>query len=128
MKFLVLFASLISFVAASGYYGHHIPARVDIAPGGVETILTHKVVPQVVSALFSLELARPFGRPFGQTCSPTNSIPLPQYTTSYKTPITAPVIAKYPIIGKTLHTSVEHYPVVTHHGYAHGGYAKGGLY
>ena len=51
MKFLVLFACLISFVAASGYYGHHIPARVDVAPGGVETILTHKVVPQVVSVL-----------------------------------------------------------------------------
>lgn len=51
MKFLILFASLISFVVASGHYGHHIPARVDIAPGGVETIYTHKVVPQVVSVL-----------------------------------------------------------------------------
>lgn len=49
MKFLILFACLISFVAASGYYGHHIPARVDVAPGGVETIYTQKVIPQVVS-------------------------------------------------------------------------------
>lgn len=52
MKFIILFASLISFVAASGHYGHHIPARVDIAPGGVETIYTQKVIPQVVSVLF----------------------------------------------------------------------------
>ena len=42
MKFFAIFACLISAVCASGLYGHgyahHIPARIDIAPGGVETV------------------------------------------------------------------------------------------
>lgn len=38
MKFFVVFACLISAAMASGYGGYHIPARIDIAPGGVETV------------------------------------------------------------------------------------------
>lgn len=61
MKFFVLFACLISYVAASGYgYGHHIPARVDVAPGGVETIYTQKVIPQVVSFFSMLDFFHSF--------------------------------------------------------------------
>lgn len=52
MKFFIFFSAIIAAVTASGYYGHHIPARVDIAPGGVETILTHKVVPQAIVSFY----------------------------------------------------------------------------
>ena len=49
MKFLVVLAALISVAFASGYgHGYHIPHRVDIAPGSVETVYTHKVVPQAI--------------------------------------------------------------------------------